>query len=145
MRTFGRERAYCCLVTNARLRLRAGLWTRRSSTALGVLLLDASSSGRPALTPASAGLLDAKSEDQAVDGVGRVGDGISASERLAVVHVSGSREIDRAAIDGAEATRRLTLARIDVDLHDGRRERFDADRAARRSQGRSRRAGLRAP
>jgi hypothetical protein len=29
-----------------------------------VLLLDASSSGRPTVTPASAGLLDAKSEDQ---------------------------------------------------------------------------------
>jgi hypothetical protein len=39
---------------------------------------------------------------------------------------SGSREIDRAEIDGAEATRGLTLARIDVDLRDGRRERFDA-------------------
>jgi hypothetical protein len=31
---------------------------------LTVLLVDASSSGRPAVTPASAGLLDAKSEDQ---------------------------------------------------------------------------------
>jgi hypothetical protein len=30
----------------------------------GVLLFDASSSGRPRVTPASAGLLDAKSEDQ---------------------------------------------------------------------------------
>jgi hypothetical protein len=29
-----------------------------------VLLFDASSSGRPPVTPASAGLLDAKSEDQ---------------------------------------------------------------------------------
>jgi hypothetical protein len=31
---------------------------------LAELLLDASSSGRPTVTPASAGLLDAKSEDQ---------------------------------------------------------------------------------
>jgi hypothetical protein len=31
---------------------------------LGVLHLDGSSSGRPTVTPASAGLLDAKSEDQ---------------------------------------------------------------------------------
>jgi hypothetical protein len=31
---------------------------------LAVLLVDASSSGRPAVTPASAGPLDAKSEDQ---------------------------------------------------------------------------------
>jgi hypothetical protein len=31
-----------------------------------MLLLDASSSGRPTVTPASAGLRDAKSEDQLV-------------------------------------------------------------------------------
>jgi hypothetical protein len=62
----------------------------------------------------------------AADGVGRVGGGISPSERLAVVHVLGEREIDRAEIDGAEATRGLTLARIDGGLHDGRGERFDA-------------------
>jgi hypothetical protein len=35
-------------------------------------------------------------------------------------------KVDRAEIDGAEAARGLTLARIDVDLHDRRRERFDA-------------------
>src|SRR5918992_3720461 len=39
---------------------------------------------------------------------------------------SGSPEIDRAEIDGAEATRGLILTRIDVDLRDGRHERFDA-------------------
>jgi hypothetical protein len=52
------------------------------------LLLDASSSGGPTVTPASAGLLDAKSGGSAGDGGGRVGRGISPSERLAV-HVLG--------------------------------------------------------
>jgi hypothetical protein len=39
---------------------------------------------------------------------------------------SGSPEIDRAEIDGAEAKRGLILTRIDVPFRDGRHERFDA-------------------
>jgi hypothetical protein len=39
---------------------------------------------------------------------------------------SGSREIDRAEIDRAEARRGLILTRIDVDLRHSCHERFDA-------------------
>jgi hypothetical protein len=89
------------------------------------LLLDASSSGRPTVTPASAGLLDAKSEDQLVmaEVVLVVASHPATGWRSS--RCSGSREIDHAEIDRAEARRGLILARIDVDLR-GRRERFDA-------------------
>jgi hypothetical protein len=52
------------------------------------LLIDASSSGRPPVTPASAGLLDAKSEDQRLWRRSCWRWHLT-SERLAVVHVLG--------------------------------------------------------
>ena len=91
-----------------------------------MLLIDGSSSGRPTVTPASAGY-SMRSR--------RIRCGwrrscwpwhLNPVSGWAVVHVLGEPEIDRAEIDGAEATRGLILTRIDVDLRDGRHERFDA-------------------
>ena len=60
----------------------------------------------------------------------------------AVVHVLGEPEIDRAEIDSAEATRGLILTRIDVDLRDGRHERFDAIEPRDRAEPQSPRLGF---
>jgi hypothetical protein len=91
-----------------------------------VLLFDASSCGRPTVTPASAGLLDAKSEDQRLMAEVVLAVASHPASAWRSSPCSGSREIDPGEIDGAEATRGLTLARIDVDLRHGRHERFDA-------------------